>query len=103
MPRRTRIGADDGSADLDRTIHQPHGRPAIIVLPKNVGLAVAVEVARAFDVPIRTRIGPDHSTANLTRAVHQPDLHTPVVILPQDVGLAVAVEIAGSLDVPRCA
>src|SRR5438874_2074577 len=93
MPRRTRIGADDGGADLDRTIHQPHGRPAIIVLPKNVGLAVAVEVPRALHVPSRARIGTKHSSAQQRSSIHEPDRNTAIIVLPQDVCLAVAVEI----------
>ena len=77
----------------------PDRRRAVVVLPQDVGLAVAVEVAGALDVPARPRIErADGTDADRVGAVHQPDRGRAVVVLPQDVGLAVAVEVAGALD-----
>ena len=71
---------------------------AVVVLPEDVGLAVAVEVAgavrHASSAPDWTA---DHwRPATRVSAVHQPDRRRAVVVLPQDVGLAVAVEVAAA-------
>ncbi len=57
MPIRSRIERA-GGADRHHigAVHGPdHGR-AVVVLPQDVGLAVAVEVAGALDLPARPRI-----------------------------------------------
>ena len=78
-------------------VHQPdHGR-AIIVLPENVGVAIAVEVADAHGVPARSRVRQSPGS-NDAGAVHQPDHRCAVTVLPENVGLAVAVEVAGPRD-----
>src|SRR5207244_847200 len=92
---------DIGSADDIGSVHQPDAGRPVIVLPQDVGLAVAVEIARAFDVPGGAGIGADIDGRGGRGPVHQPDAGLTVVVLPKDVGLAVAVEIAGALDMPR--
>ena len=81
-----------------RAVHQPDRRRAVAALPQDVGLAVAVEVAGALDLPARPRIERAGGTdSHRVDAVHQPDRRRAVAALPQDVGLAVAVEVAGAL------
>ena len=53
-------------------VHQPHRGSAIIALPDDVGLAVAVEVAGALDVPGRPRVRADGADKRGVGAVHQP-------------------------------
>ena len=82
-------------------VHQPHRGGAIVVLPQDVGFAVAVEVARGLDVPAGTRVeGPDRADKRSVVPIHQPHRGRAVVVLPDDVGLAVAVEVAPGFDVP---
>src|SRR5436853_235440 len=73
-------------------VHQPHRRRAITVLPFDIGLAVAIEVAGAVHLPRPTRIEADIGAADQARAVHQPHCGLSVVVLPQNIGLAVAIE-----------
>ena len=81
-------------------VHQPDRWRPIAVLPQDVGLAVAVEVAGALDLPARPRIERADGThghgfmPSISQIAGVPSL------LPQDVGLAVAVEVAGVLDLP---
>ena len=69
-----RIAADQGLlATVVPFISQICGL-AVIVLPQNVGLAVAVEVAGANHMPGGARIAADRGAAGDGGAVHQPDL-----------------------------
>jgi len=45
-----RIGKDSGVCDVG-AIHGPDRRQAAVVLPKNIGLAVAGEIGRCRDAP----------------------------------------------------
>jgi uncharacterized protein (DUF2062 family) len=71
------------------------------VPPKDVAVAIAVEVIGAFDVPVvgnrsvrRTALSFD------LQAIHLPQIDLPAVVAPKKVALAVAVEVAAALDVP---
>src|SRR5215831_12624741 len=81
-----------GTAGPSRSVHRPDRWGAIVVLPKNVGLAVAVEVGGVFDMPRRSGIG-QRGTAGPSRSVHRPDRWGAIVVLPKKIGLAVGVEI----------
>ena len=70
------------------------------MLPKNVGLAVAVEIGRRRHMPRGPRIGKVGDTSD-RGAVHGPDRRQAAVVLPKNIGLAVAVEIGRSSDMPR--
>ena len=59
VPARPRIGRAAPPPIECRAVHQPDRRRAVVVLPQDVGLAVAVEVAGALDVPARARIRAD--------------------------------------------
>ena len=59
VPVGARIGADHGAADQGRAVHQPDRGLAVVVLPEDVGLAVAVEVAGIDHVPVGARVGTD--------------------------------------------
>ena len=76
------------------SISQIAGVPSL-VLPQDVGLAVAVEVAGALDLPARPRI---ERAGGTDRYALVPSISqiagVPSLALPQDVGLAVAVEVA---------
>jgi hypothetical protein len=51
VPIASRIEADIAAADEAGAVHQPHRRRAVIVLPEDVGLAVAVVVAGLERMP----------------------------------------------------
>ena len=69
---------------------------AVVVLPQDVGLAVAVEVAGSLTMPGRPGIGRRRRRAARSVPSISQIAGRAVVVLPQDVGLAVAVEVAGS-------
>src|SRR5260370_27168293 len=46
-------------------VHGPDHRQAAVVLPENIGLAVAVEIGRLSDMPRRPRIGQGHATGDV--------------------------------------
>src|SRR5882672_3070354 len=100
MPRSAGVAPDKRPAQFRCSIHEPNRGLAIVVLPENVGLAVAVEIAGAFDVPCRTRIAAHHSSGRLRGSIDEPGPCPAVIVLPQDVGLAVAVEIGGAFRMP---
>src|SRR6185436_7544469 len=90
-------------------VHQPDRRRAVHVLPQDVGLAIAVEVPGALDVPGWPRIErtdeigwgtgrPDILSGQTRVPIHQPNRRRAIVALPQDVRLAVTVEVGGTLD-----
>src|SRR5947207_11067196 len=93
MPGRPRIERDAAAGDQARAIHEPLGDGAVFILPENVGLAVAVEIARTDLVPVRSRIAADARPRDETGAVGQPDRRRAVGVLPQDIAVAIAVEI----------
>src|SRR5215475_13978844 len=83
-------------------IHEPdHALASNGVLPKNVRLAVPVEVARTSDAP--RWIYRCETDKGLQRgAIHEPD-HALAsrVVLPKNVRLAVPVKVARTSDAPR--
>src|SRR5258708_23909866 len=96
MPRGPNIGQGritDGRA----AVHGPDRRQAIVVLPKNIGLAVAVEIGRCLDMPRGPNIGQGRITDGRS-AVHGPDRRQAIVVLPKNIGLAVAVEVVGRYE-----
>jgi hypothetical protein len=80
-------------------VHLPDGHLAAAVLPQDVRAAVAVVIARPFDMPARSGVAETGFTHN-TSPVHFPDGDFAAAVLPQDVGEAVGVEIAGAQRVP---
>jgi hypothetical protein len=72
------------------------------VLEKDIGEAVAVEVAGSDCLPVRSRIGTDggNPAGDLVGPVHFPDRHLTVDVLQQNVGITVAVEVTGSHYLP---
>src|SRR5215218_3884953 len=79
-------------------VHLPGRYGAVGVLPQNVRLAVAVEVAGADHVPVQVYIV--DRTGRRGGAVHLPGRRGATGVMPQNVRLAVAVEIAGADRVP---
>ena len=75
-------------------IHEPdHALASRGVLPKNVRLAVPVEVARTSDAP-RCRHGSQIDIGLMRGAIHEPDqAMASRVVLPKNVRLAVVVEV----------
>jgi hypothetical protein len=51
VPGRSGIEADIAAGNEIQSVHQPHRRRAVGVLPLDIGLAVAVEVSRGVDLP----------------------------------------------------
>src|ERR1700737_3071526 len=95
-----RIIADQHFGVCGGAAHQPDRRLAIVVLPQDVGVAIAAEIAGADYVPARSGVRPDQHLAERGGAVHQPDRRLTIGVLPQYVGFAVAVEIACADNVP---
>src|ERR1700722_14887351 len=93
-----RVGENARGDDLT-TIHIPDRDRTVVILQRDVGHAVLVEIAGAGDMPVGARVGDHDALADLV-AVHLPDGDAPIVILQHDVTLAVAIEIAGPLNVP---
>ena len=79
-----------------KPFHQPdsEGVP-VIIIPQDVGLAVAIEGTAFLDVPARPRIERADGTRRkpVPRAVHQPDRRRAVAGLPEDVADAVGIEV----------
>src|SRR5262249_4177026 len=98
-PRIERAGSADGQ-DI-RAVHEPNRRRAILALPQNVGVAVAVVVTGALYLPLRPGVErADGADKRGMRAVHEPNHRRAIFALPDDVGLAVTVKVAGALDLP---
>ena len=95
VPARSRVGSDQRLGGWGGAVHQPDCRLAVGVLPQNVGLAVAVEIARPGHVPARPWVRPDQGFAGRCGPVHQPDRSLAIGVLPQNVGFAVIGEVAG--------
>jgi hypothetical protein len=55
-PCRAGVGETAGLADC-RAVHVPDGDRATVILQHEVGLAVAVEIASADDMPRGARVG----------------------------------------------
>src|SRR5262249_10828720 len=75
-----------------------------LALPKNVGLAIVVEVADALDLPIDAGVERTDATDELGAdavIAHQPHGGLAAALaLPDDIRVAIAVEIADALDLP---
>ena len=82
-------------------VHLPQLQCAGIALQQDVALAVIIEVADAFDVPVtceRAHIVLDQDLIAAAGAVELPDLHQPAAVAQQQVADAVAVEVADADD-----
>ena len=90
------LGPSAAPADDVGPVHLPDRDLPVRVLPQDVGMAVAVEVARADLVPARPGVGGEDlaSASDLAGRVHLPDGDLAVVVVPLDVGEAVGVEVA---------
>ena len=78
---------------MNGPVHEPDGASAGAILPENVGLVIAVEIARADDLSGgRHRWQEDAAAKSAT--VHEPEGTGTGGILPENVCLAVTVEIA---------
>ena len=81
------------TAGVNGAIHKPDETRAGAILPKNVGLVIAVEIARADDLPGGRHRWQEDAAAK-SGAVHEPEGTETGGILPENVCLAVTVEIA---------
>src|SRR5206468_1641679 len=96
---RDHSGARHDVGAADRGLVPDRDR-AVVVAPQDVGVPVAVEIARSGDVPgVRNyaRAGKDVRLADVAVI---PDRGRAVVVAPEDVALAGAVEIGLALDMP---
>jgi len=73
VPVVARMGKDGGVYDVG-AVHGQDRRRAAVVLRKNIGVAVAVEISRLGDMPGGSRIGQGCSTAEVG-AVPDPHRH----------------------------
>jgi hypothetical protein len=67
MPRGARVSPDQDFGGWGGAVHQPGRRLTVGVLPQNGGFAVAIEVARADNVPSRSRVITDCGLASSGR------------------------------------
>ena len=78
---------------MSRILHGPDRYTAIVISPKDVAPAIAVEVARTTCVPICGKHL--HKISRVMRSIlHGPNCDSTVIIAPQHVALAVPVKIA---------
>ena len=75
----------------------PNADRAVVVLPEDVGVAVAIEVAGAGDMPVAGHRASDVCAGGLA-IVLDPD--RAVVALPKNVGMTIAIEVAGAGNMP---
>ena len=81
MPGRAGIGAGLGGMQNVHAVHQPDHRLAVVVLPLDVGLAVAIVIAGSDHIPIRSGIGRQDGAAAQRKAINQPDRGMAVIML----------------------
>src|SRR3981081_1270867 len=93
MPARSRIAADRTCTKLSEAVHQPDRGLPVLVLPQNVGITIAVEVASALDVPGGSRIAANRTSAELRKTIHCPNSGLAVVILPKKVCFEICIEV----------
>ena len=82
-------------------VHEPdHGVAVTSIAPKDVRLAIAIEIAGHLGCPVR---GCDAEVGRgcYGAAVHEPDVHIAIGVPPNDVRVAGAREVADRLDGPR--
>src|SRR5207302_6601462 len=100
IPAR-RHSSEEKAADMRRAVHEPNRAPTrYVVLPKNIGFPVAIEIATTNNAETR---GDDAKVyrAEKRGSIHQPD-HTLAgrFILQNNIWLTVAIEIRSSRDLP---
>jgi hypothetical protein len=103
LPTLVGHGAQESFGGLDgQTVHRIEVvLPRSLVAPQDVGLAVAIEIARSRDAPILIGDGSNVSLAQDRGAVHQVNVVLAAACVPpEDVALAVAIEVAGADDLP---
>src|SRR5437879_924906 len=81
------------TAGVNGASYKPDETRAGAILPKNVGLVIAVEIARAGDLPGGRHRWQEDAAAK-SGVVHEPEGTGSGGILPENVCLAVTVEIA---------
>ena len=93
------------AARLSHSVHQPvRELTGGLILPDDIGFAVAVEITDADDFPVRVnglrRYSENRRWTDVS-SVHQPVRElTGGLILPDEIGFAVSVEIADADDLP---
>jgi hypothetical protein len=69
--------------------------------PKNINLAIAINVCRSDDLPSRARwLVNDSGRPGHGRAIHEPNCNPSGCALPENVPLTVAVKITRADDFP---
>ena len=81
---------ETATLDYVGAVHYPNEDFAAIVLKKDVGFAVAVEIASGDGMPARFGVADIEGPATCPRSA--PDGNLPVAVLKENVGGAVAVE-----------
>src|SRR4051794_2510139 len=80
-------------------IYLPDRQRAVPALPQDVGLVVAIEIARAGDLPLATNCPDDTAFLQLV-IFYLPDRHGAVGTVPQQVAGAIPIVVAGALEAP---
>src|SRR6266540_3507107 len=92
-------GREARCGDQRNPVHEPDADGAGIMPPDDIGLAVAVKIPGADDVPLE-RPRTDIRGGYKPRAVHQPDAGRSGGMAPQEIALAIAVEIRFAYQTP---
>src|SRR5204862_44013 len=89
--------ADNVDGADRRTIHVPGYHRSIVIAPQNVAALIAVEIARADDMPI---VGgaTDHVGGADRGTVHLPGYDRAGIVAPEHVTEAVAVEVVARMS-----
>src|SRR5689334_21687878 len=91
--------AEAAAAHYTGAVERPDRRLAIVVLPQDVGFAVAVEIPGPDDVPARPGIA-EAGAGDGGRPVGLPHRRLAAVVLPEKIGPAVAIDVARRLGMP---
>src|SRR5262249_3388709 len=75
------------------SIHEPNDRRAIVVLPEDVGFAVAIEISAGHHMPCWSRIGTYARPTDERGSIQKPNGRGAVGVLPENVAVEIAVEI----------
>ena len=95
--------ANEATANDIWPIHLPKSQAAVGVLPQEIALVIAIEIADAREVPVRRHYRDaviDEPASDNRGAVQRPFCHSTVDVLPEYVTFSIAAEIGNGRNVP---
>src|SRR5260221_856810 len=80
--------------ELGKTIHRPDCDLAAGILPKNVGVAVAVKIPRTHSLPRSSGVTAYGAAGKDRTAIQEPDRGLTVRVLPKQILRTITLEVA---------